>query len=93
MRIALEGLRGESSIAELCRQEGINQNLYYRWSKEFLVLHRRYRSGDEADLRDARRRLPIEARLGGTRSWSPACPADRQVLISPISPNSGRDFG
>jgi transposase-like protein len=31
----LEGLRGESSIAELCRKEGINQNLYYRWSKEF----------------------------------------------------------
>ena len=32
----LEGLRGEVSIAELCRKEGINQNLYYRWSKEFL---------------------------------------------------------
>jgi transposase len=32
----LEGLRGEDSIAELCRKEGINQNLYYRWSKEFL---------------------------------------------------------
>jgi len=35
IRIVLEGLRGESSIAELCRKEGINQNLYYRWSKEF----------------------------------------------------------
>src|ERR1700747_378669 len=35
-RIVLEGLRGEDSIAELCRKEGINQNLYYRWSKEFL---------------------------------------------------------
>ncbi len=35
-RIVLEGLHGESSIAELCRKEGINQNLYYRWSKEFL---------------------------------------------------------
>ena len=32
----LEGLRGEDSIAELCRKEGINQKLYYRWSKEFL---------------------------------------------------------
>ena len=32
----LDGLRGESSIAELCRKESINQNLYYRWSKEFL---------------------------------------------------------
>ena len=33
IRIVLEGLRGEDSIAELCRKEGINQNLYYRWSK------------------------------------------------------------
>lgn len=36
IRIVLEGLRGETSIAELCRREGINSNLYYRWSKEFL---------------------------------------------------------
>ena len=34
--IVLEGLRGEGSIAELCRKESTNQNLYYRWSKEFL---------------------------------------------------------
>src|SRR5262249_54239086 len=34
IRVVLEGLRGEDSIAELCRKEGINQNLYYRWSKE-----------------------------------------------------------
>ena len=31
IRIVLEGLRGEDSIAELCRKEGISQNLYYRW--------------------------------------------------------------
>ena len=36
IRIVLQGLRGEDSIAELCRREQINQNLYYRWSKEFL---------------------------------------------------------
>jgi len=36
IRIVLEGLRGEDSIAELCRREGLNQNVYYRWSKEFL---------------------------------------------------------
>ncbi len=36
IRIVLDGLRGESSIAELCRQEGFNSNLYYRWSKGFL---------------------------------------------------------
>jgi transposase len=36
IRIVLEGLRGEESIAELCRREGISPNLYYTWSKEFL---------------------------------------------------------
>ncbi len=36
IRIVLDGLRGEYSIAELCRKEGINNNLYYRWSKDFL---------------------------------------------------------
>jgi len=36
IRIVLEGLRGETAIAELCRRAGINSNLYYRWSKEFL---------------------------------------------------------
>ena len=36
IRIVLDGLRGEDSIAELCRREGIAQSLYYVWSKEFL---------------------------------------------------------
>lgn len=35
VRIVIAGLRGEDSVAELCRKEGINQNLYYRWSKDF----------------------------------------------------------
>jgi transposase len=41
IRIVLQGLRAEDSIAELCRREGISQNLYYRWSKEFLEAGRR----------------------------------------------------
>jgi transposase-like protein len=36
IRIVLEGLRGEDSIAELCRREGIATSMYYGWSKEFL---------------------------------------------------------
>lgn len=36
IHIVLEGLRGESTVAELCRREGIAQSLYYKWSKEFL---------------------------------------------------------
>jgi len=45
IRIVLEGLRGEDSIAELCRREGIVQNLYYRWSKEFLEAGKATRRG------------------------------------------------
>ena len=46
IRIVLDGLRGESSIAELCRREGINSNLYYRWSKDFLEAGKRRLAGD-----------------------------------------------
>ena len=46
IRIVLEGLRGEESIATICRREGINPNLYYRWSKSFLEAGKRRLSGD-----------------------------------------------
>ena len=46
IRIVRDGLRGESPIAELCRQEGINPNLYYRWSKDFLEAGKKRLSGD-----------------------------------------------
>jgi len=46
IRIVLEGLRGEESIAELCRREGISPNLYYNWSKEFLEAGKKRLKGD-----------------------------------------------
>ena len=46
IRIVIAGLRGEDSIAELCRKEGIQQNLYYRWSKDFLEAGKKRLSGD-----------------------------------------------
>ncbi len=48
IRIVLEGLKGEVSIAELCRREGIVSNLYYRWSKDFLEAGKKRLSGDTA---------------------------------------------
>ncbi len=48
IRIVLDGLRGEDSIAELCRREGIAQNLYYRWSKDFLEAGKKRLAGDTA---------------------------------------------
>ena len=61
IRVVLEGLRGEDSIAALCRREGIVQNLYYRWSKEFLEAGKKRLAGDTAraatsdEVKDLRR--------------------------------------
>ena len=61
IRIVLDGLRGEHSIAELCRREGIAESLYYTWSKEFLEAGRRRLAGDTAraatsgEVKDLRR--------------------------------------
>jgi len=46
IRIVIEGLRGEVSIAELCRKEGLNANLYYNWSKDFMEAGKRRLSGN-----------------------------------------------
>ena len=48
IRIVLDGLRGEETIAELCRREGIAQSLYYNWSKEFLEAGKKRLAGDTA---------------------------------------------
>ena len=48
IRIVLDGVRGEYSIAELCRREGISESLYYSWSKEFLEAGKRRLAGDTA---------------------------------------------
>jgi transposase len=61
IRIVLDGLRGEDSIAELCRREGIAQSLYYSWSKEFLEAGKKRLAGDTAreassgEVKDLRR--------------------------------------
>ena len=46
IRIVLDGLRGEESVAELCRQEGISQGLYYKWLKDFLEAGKKRLAGD-----------------------------------------------
>ena len=62
IRIVLEGLRGEESSAALCRREGLNSNLYYRWSKEFLEAGKKRLSAIQR-ARRPRRKLPTS----GTR--------------------------
>ena len=79
IRIVLEGLRGEESITELCRREGIATSLYYSWSKEFLEAGKKRLAGDttrqatspevkelraeSAALKEAVADLTVESRL------------------------------
>ena len=74
IRIVLEGMRGEESIAALCRREGLNSNLSYRWSKEFLEGGKRRLVGDTTreatspEVTDLRQENgPAEARCGRVR--------------------------
>ena len=63
IRIVVAGLRGEDSIAELCRREGIAESLYYSWSKEFLEAGKKRLAGDTArqassgEVKDLRRAM------------------------------------
>ena len=64
IRVVLDGLRGEHSIAEICRREGIAESLYYSWSKEFLEAGKRRLAADTAraatssEVKDLRRQAP-----------------------------------
>ena len=64
IRIVLEGLRGEESIAALCRRKAIAESLYYAWSKEFLEAGKRRLAGDtaRAATNDEVKELRLEAR-------------------------------
>ena len=57
LRIVLEGLRGEETLAELCHREGIHENMYYKWSKDFLEAGKQRLAGDtkrEADAQEVK---------------------------------------
>ena len=79
IRIVLSGLRGEDSIAELCRREGIAESLYYSWSKEFLEAGRKRLSGDTArqassgEVKDLRVRCMTSRRCLPNRCWRTGC--------------------
>jgi len=69
IRIVLEGLRGEVSIAELCRKEGINQNLYDRWSTEFLEAGKKRLAATASPsmMQDRERRRPSDSTISENR--------------------------
>ena len=96
IRIVLEGLRGEDSIAELCRREGIAQGVYYKWSKDFMEAGKRRLAGDTSraantdEVRDLRREARdlkevvaeqmLEMRLLKKRMARPVCKQDFKVF-------------
>ena len=75
IRIVLDGLRGEESIAELCRREGIAQSIYYKWSKEFMEAGKRRLAGDTAraastdEVTALRRETRELKKLSPSRPW------------------------
>jgi transposase len=70
VRIVIAGLRGEDSVAELCRKEGINQNLYYRWSKDFLEAGKKRLAGDTArEATSRQRRWSGRSRITDGGNW------------------------
>src|SRR4029453_5352147 len=89
IRIVLEGLRGEESIAALCRRAGIAESLYYNWSKEFLEAGKKRLGGDTArappthegkqlrretrDLKEVVAEQALELRLLNKRMARPVC--------------------
>ncbi len=72
----LDGLRGEDSIAEVCRREGISQGVYYKWSKDFMEVGKKRLAGDTAraatadEVKDLRREAVISKRLLPSKLWS-----------------------
>src|SRR5215510_8428950 len=79
VRIVLEGLRGEQSVAELCRRESLAPNLYYRWSKEFLEAGKKRLLGDTTreatapEVKGCGRRIRGSRRRWPRRCWRIGC--------------------
>jgi transposase len=86
IRIVLAGLRGEDSIAELCRREGIAESLYYSWSKEFLEAGKKRLSGDTARqaISQTRRLVKRSSNLGRLLRALCLMPVRFQRILKPL---------
>lgn len=88
IRIVLEGLRGEDSIAALCRREGIAESLYYSWSKEFLEAGKKRLTGDTAraatsdEVKVLRRETRDLKEVVANKRWN--CGFSKKSMIAPF---------
>ena len=92
IRIVLEGLRGEETIAELCRREGISPNLYYNWSKEFLEAGKRRLMGNTKRQADSTE-VDNLRRENGQLKHLVADLSLRNVMLKKMDGNGGNDTG
>lgn len=95
IRIVLEGLRGEESIAALCRREGIAESLYYSWSKEFLEAGKKRLAGDTARQATSNEVKTLRAETRNLNdppplSWSTAYDRKRRTTDGNQTTQTGR---
>ena len=99
IRIVLEGLRGEESIAELCRREGIASSMYYGWSKEFLEAGKRWLVGDMAraatsdEVKDLRREAQALKEVVADLTLENRLPKKSMIADGGIPHPTGRGVG
>ena len=91
IRIVLEGLRGEESIAELCRREGISSSMYYGWSKEFLEAGKRRLAGDTARAATADEVKELRRETGGLKEVVADLTLENRLLKKSMSGAGGDD--
>ena len=87
----LEGLRGEDSIAELCRREGIAQSLYYKWSKEFLEAGKKRLAGDTAREATSDEVKALRAEARGLKEALAEQMMENRLLKKNVLGNGGDD--
>ena len=94
IRIVLDGLKGEDSISELCRREGISQSLFYSWSKEFLEAGKKRLAGDTAraatstEVKDLRREARDLKEVVSRGRAGPGTTAAQKSMLGPSRQNA-----
>ena len=91
IRIVLEGLRGEDSIAELCRREGISSSMYYGWSKEFLEAGKKRLAGDTARAATSDEVTELRREAGALKERVADLTLENRVLKESMSGAGGDD--
>ena len=92
IRIVLAGLRGEHSIAELCRREGLAESLYYAWSKEFLEAGKRRLAGDTARAATSDEVKGLRLEAGALKEVVAELTLENRLLKKSMTGDGG-DFG